>query len=128
MFTKFCKIIIPIFLVALFMSSAYGAKANLTPAPKNKTDCEKLHGKWGRAGIFPQEFCNMPTKDANKVCNDTSECEGDCLANLTKDQIERTWRGKETIYTSGKCSAWRMVFGCKPIVRNGTVKGLFCQD
>ena len=119
---KPCQMLIPLFFTAIFSVNANGA------APKNKAACEELGGRWGRVGIYPQEFCNLPTKDANKICNDASECEGTCIAELSKDQIEKTWRGGATIYASGKCTAWKLTVGCKPVVRKGKVKGLLCQD
>lgn len=138
--TKFILISF-VFFNIIFLSNAKAAtigNMNAQPSnistqqqqtPQNATDCASVGGKWGKAGIFPKEFCNLPTKDANKICNDASECEGTCLAmSLTREQVEQTWRQKIPIRTSGKCTAWKLVFGCMPVVRNGKVQGLFCQD
>lgn len=125
---RFCRILIAIFFVLMFGANVYAAKQEQMQNPQNQADCERLGGKWGKIGIFPKKICNLPTKDANKVCNDFSECEGTCMAELSKDQIEKTWRSRVTINASGKCTPWRLTVGCYPRVHDGKVKGLFCQD
>lgn len=105
------------------------AKTAATPtAPTNKTDCEAAGGKWGGVGIFPAKVCNLPTKDAGKICSDGSECEGDCIAELSKSQLDQVMYSHATFYTKGKCTARRIVVSCHPVVRRGMVKGLLCRD
>jgi hypothetical protein len=109
-------------------SGGYAYKSNAIATPKDQASCQALGGRWGAIGIFPAKVCNLPTKDAGKVCSDSSECDGDCIAELSKAQLEQAMRFRATFHTNGKCTAWKMVLGCKPVVRNGTVKGLLCRD
>jgi hypothetical protein len=96
--------------------------------PQDQATCLAQGGKWGRIGLSPKEQCNLPAPDAGKVCNDSSECTGLCLADLSAEEKERVTRQRIPIQTSGKCSNWVIVVGCVPIVENGQVKNIVCID
>lgn len=96
--------------------------------PKDKVTCEAQGGRWGRIGLSPVEQCNLPTPDAGKVCSDSSDCTGMCIADLSKADYDRVWRDKAVIQTSGKCAPWRITVGCVPQVTNGKVQGIICID
>ncbi len=101
------------------------------PEDCNKADkesCEKLGGKWGRFGADapPAGECNLPTKDAGKVCSGSSECEGDCIAELSQSDWNKATNG--IVYTKGKCTAWKITVGCQAFVENGKVQGILCKD
>jgi len=85
-----------------------------TTIPNNKQECEAKGGKWGLFGIALIERCNLPTSDGGKTCTDRSQCEGLCLAENVNSTV-------------GKCTAWRMTFGCVNILENGTVMTI-CID
>jgi len=86
-----------------------------TTVPINKQDCEARGGEWGRFGMAQIEQCNLPTSDGGKTCTDRSQCEGFCVA-------------EETNATVGKCTAWKLTFGCINIVENGHVTTGLCAD
>ena len=96
--------------------------------PRDKESCEKQGGRWGRIGIMPKESCNLPTKDAGKICSDSNECEGACIAELAKEDYKKVWEERRTIRTKGKCTPWVIVVGCQARVQNGKVKGILCVD
>lgn len=96
--------------------------------PQDQATCLAQGGKWGRIGLAPKEQCNLPAPDAGQVCNDSSECTGLCLADLSAEEKERLTRQRTPIPTSGKCSNWVIVVGCIAVVENGQVRGIVCRD
>jgi len=94
--------------------------------PKDKESCESMGGTWKRPGPRPTEECNLPTKDAGKVCTESKVCEGVCLADLTQEQLQKGMRGQK-FKTDGKCSAWIKVLGCRAYVYNGWAS-VVCVD
>jgi len=97
---------------------------------RDRETCEAKNGEWGRVGLKLTEVCNLPTADAGKICSDKSDCEGDCLAELSEADYEKLTKnaGKEVIVTKGKCTAWKLTPGCQAYVQNGRVDGIFCGD
>jgi len=83
--------------------------------PKTKEECEAKNGVWRKMGIRPTESCNFKTTDSGKICQDSHQCEGVCLANLSKDQMNSGMRGK-LFKTEGKCSEWVVVMWCRAYV------------
>ena len=101
---------------------------SVTDIPKDQATCEAQGGKWSRIGLAPRESCNLPTLDAGKVCSDSSECEGACLADLSRADQDRIRKDKAVIETQGKCTPWRIVVGCTAPVTGGKVKDIMCVD
>ena len=107
---------------------AGGHRRAATPAtPQDQASCEALGGKWGRIGLGPREECNLPASDAGKECLSSSDCEGLCLAEMTRDELASITRDKKVVRATGKCSAWRIVVGCVPEVVDGLVR-VICID
>jgi hypothetical protein len=94
--------------------------------PKDKESCEKIGGIWKRPGPRPTEECNLPTKDAGKVCSGSSQCEGVCLAELSADDLREGMKGK-LFHTQGKCSSYIKVMGCRAYVYAGWAH-VVCAD
>ena len=88
--------------------------------------CEKLGGKWDYIGLDTEKECNLPTSDIGNVCYDRSDCEGECIADLTSEETKIVL--EKPILKSGKCSEYRVVAGCRYFVENGNVSGLLCVD
>ena len=98
--------------------------ARAEEGPTDQAACEQRGGRWGAAGLNPTPVCNLPTKDAGKVCRDGSECEsGACIADLTPAQ--KTHLPQQL---PGKCSAWRKNPGCLSHVERGWVHAITCTD
>lgn len=94
--------------------------------PKTKDECENSGGIWKKLGPDPFETCNRKTIDRGNICYDNKECEGQCQANLTKEELSQGMRGK-TFQKSGQCSVYVVELGCRGLVENGIVKVL-CMD
>jgi len=88
---------------------------------KTQNQCEALGGDWGRAGIFPKEFCRFPFKDYNSDCFAGFQCQaGICI---TKADLK-----KEKIFSFGKCPKYKMIFGCIQQVHFGLTNNWICYD
>jgi len=86
--------------------------------PKNKADCETKGGAWKKIGLGPAEECNLSTTDGGKVCDNSDQCEGVCLAELSNDDLRKGMSGK-FFRTNGRCSDWIKVVGCRAYVFRG---------
>ena len=97
--------------------------------PWDKETCEARGGKWGYVGLLREERCNLPTLDAGKVCSNQNECEGACLADLSKEEQDRVTKQKEIIETKGECTSWLLTIGsCDAYVEDGKVDSILCVD
>jgi hypothetical protein len=94
--------------------------------PKDQESCEAKDGVWKKIGISPREECNLPTADSGKVCDGSHQCEGVCLADLSKDDLQKGMRGK-MFKTNGKCSSWIKNLGCRAYVYRGWAS-VVCAD
>lgn len=89
-------------------------------APRDQVSCEELGGAWGRFGLMEIDQCNLPTNDANKVCNDTSECESVCFT------VEPIAKGAKA---NGRCYSKTITLGtCLNLVHDGIAQGQVCED
>jgi hypothetical protein len=64
---------------------ACGSKLEM---PGTRSACQDAGGCWDRFGLFQREICRVPTHDGGRTCADIEECEGTCLASLTREQID----------------------------------------
>jgi len=94
--------------------------------PKDKESCEAQSGVWKKIGPRPFEECNLPTKDAGKICSGSNECEGICLADLTREDLRKGMNGK-LFKTQGKCSSFIKTIGCQAYVYQGWAQ-VVCAD
>ncbi|MDH7476088.1 MAG: hypothetical protein QHH09_01285 [Microgenomates group bacterium] len=91
--------------------------------PKTKEDCQKQGGVWKKWGLSPVESCNLKTNDDGNPCQDSSECEGICKVNLTKEELRKKTFNKNL----GQCSEWLLNFGCFGKMEKGKVR-VVCVD
>jgi hypothetical protein len=96
--------------------------------PRDRESCEAQGGRWGPIGLSPEPVCVMPTKDAGKPCWDSSQCEGSCVAELSRWQYEWLMATRLPILTAGACTASNAGVGCNAYVQNGVVTGILCVD
>lgn len=87
---------------------ACGSKLEI---PDTRSACEDVGSRWDRFGLFPREICRVPTHDGGRTCADTEECEGTCLASLTREQTDLL-RKHRKLKLLGKCTPHVPVFGC----------------
>lgn len=101
--------------------------ASTIPVPTDKAYCLAIGGRWGIIGMSANESCNPPTSDSGRLCRDSSECEGACIADLTADEMARLTPEKP-ISSDGACTPWRFTRGCHAWVEEGKVNGILCAD
>jgi len=82
-----------------------------------KISCNARGCSWGKIGSYSGESCNLPTSDAGKECSGFNECEGACIAELSKEDLGKAMR-RVVLYTKGKCTAWKITVGCQPFVED----------
>jgi hypothetical protein len=87
--------------------------------PPSKEQCLVQDNLWVRQGLSGSESCRVKTADSQKVCEDSMQCEGLCLADMTATH--------NLSGTTGTCSAWANVASCHKIVEAGTVREI-CFD
>jgi hypothetical protein len=98
-------------------------------APTTAERCADQGGKWGAIGIFPAPVCSLPTRDADRACGDSNECEGPCLAELSTEEKRSLMRGQGPgLSRLGKCAARVPVMGCVAKVERGVVRHVICFD
>ena len=96
--------------------------------PKNKEDCLKAGGSWKKLGPDPFETCNIKATDRGNICHDSSECQGMCQVDLTKEELSQGMRGK--LFSDkkrGQCSVWVVELGCRGIMKEGKAQ-VICID
>jgi hypothetical protein len=82
--------------------------------------CASQGGRWDIHGLNDTPFCDLPTSDARKPCNDSSECESVCAVD------ER--RPAPAGFT-GRCYSWSVLVGtCLNYVSEGRPLGTLCAD
>lgn len=88
--------------------------------PGDQLSCEKLGGSWGRFGLMKIDQCNLPTTDADKVCSDSSECEGVCFTDAPVPKGTKT---------NGQCFHKTITLGtCLNLIHDGIAQGQVCED
>ncbi len=97
-------------------------KLNINPWPEDRAACTDHQGIWIPAvqgKINRAEHCNLPTSDAGKECNDSTQCQGGCQTD------QSVTRGTKTI---GRCSTYLDYDekGCFFTVENGVASGGVC--
>lgn len=83
-------------------------------------DCDAAGGSVQRVGMMGLETCVVPTADANKVCTDSSQCQGRCIQWEASDNTS----GKQ----KGVCQPTNVLFGCFSEVNIGKVGVALCVD
>lgn len=96
--------------------------------PKTEVDCLKINGVWKKLGPDPFKTCNVKATDRGNICHDSSECQGMCQVDLTKEELSQGMRGK--LFSNkkwGTCSVWVVELGCRGIMKDGKAQ-VICID
>ncbi len=118
-------VLVLLIIIGLFIYFRY----NSVPKDYDLTTqygCEKLGGKWDYIGLGSEKECNILTSDVGNICYDRSDCEGECIAELSNEELKLVIN--QSISKNGMCSEYRIVLGCRYFVNNGNVDGLLCVD
>jgi hypothetical protein len=88
--------------------------------PQSAQECSLRGGNWTALGLpgAGVQTCALKAVDAGKVCTDTEQCEGTCLA--ATDAVDGS-RGK------GHCSAYLSNFGNVKQLNRGIVEKINIQ-
>jgi hypothetical protein len=129
MFNKFFYSFVVFFLMLMLLvgCGSNQEQKKIADYPKDKESCEAANGVWGPIGLAPYDVCNIPTSDGGKLCYDSSECDGYCLADLTPEMEEQLAQGTSVV-TPGECSDWTQQIGCIAFVESGRVDQILCID
>jgi len=85
-----------------------------------QVQCEEKGGKWAPPKAAAQGQCNLPTLDAGRICNDSTECESACVAESSM---------LPGLQTSGVCYGWSLLEAeCVNPVARGVTQGNTCDD
>ena len=114
--------VLVLIITPLLVSACAGPRLAITvskPAtPQTAAECSAHGGNWTTLGLsYPgkPKVRDLKTTDSGKVCSDSSECQGSCLA------PERVVSGLHAI---GTCSAYVSNFGNIRLVEHGKVESL----
>ena len=84
----------------------------------NPDICARGGGTWQEIGLG-QQLCVISAPDAGKSCNDSSECGGSCLVELSR----KVSAGAKV---TGSCSSHYVAWGCLQIVGHGRAGEAIC--
>ena len=106
-------------IVPLVVSACAGPRLAATVAkpaiPQTAAECGARGGNWTTLGLsYPgkPKVCDPKATDSGKVCSDSSECQGSCLA---PDSVA------SGVKATGTCSAYVANFGSVKLVEHGKV-------
>ena len=115
--------LITYFIFDLFTSTCCAPPPEDRAFANAKAICEAENGFF----IEALEICQLPATDSGKICRDSSECEGLCVAKPTPAEIADIAAGVP-VNTPGACSQWKNFFsGCFYVVEDGAAERL-CAD
>jgi hypothetical protein len=92
----------------------HARKVTVKPTiPRDESSCTARGGSWTQLGLpgSPAMTCDLMTSDAGHPCADSTECEGECLAQGI----------------AGTCSSYVRELGCHAVYDHGN-KTTLCRD
>jgi hypothetical protein len=111
--------VLAVTIVPLMASACAGPKLAATAArpaiPQTAAECAARGGNWTTLGLpYPgkPKVCDLKATDSGKVCSDSSQCQGSCIA---PDSVA------SGVKASGTCSAYVSNFGNVKLVEHGKV-------
>ncbi|TDR37704.1 hypothetical protein DFR29_1241 [Tahibacter aquaticus] len=90
------------------------------PVVTSRAQCLALKGIWRKVGVQQLDACDVPTRDGDKPCRSSDQCESLCVANTDADPAEPV---------EGHCYASFMTVGtCLSEVSDGRIVRAQCAD
>jgi hypothetical protein len=83
--------------------------------PQTETECSAQGGNWTTLGLpYPSKpkICDLKTTDSGKLCSDSTECQGSCVA---PEGVASSRKA------TGACSAYVSNFGSLKLVEHGKI-------
>jgi len=110
-------ICVGVYLVyALVVDRSVGSTATNSTANTTSSAEKECLAKGEKIGMGLSKQCNMTFSDANKKCTDSSECQGQCIAENPQSIV-------------GKCSSRSSAsIGCHSLMMNGKASPTLCLD
>ena len=115
-------------LIAICLIMCVGAASApaLAGHAKNQVvECAKAGGFMERRGMQNNKVCVVRYRDANKLCSDKSDCEGDCLIDLGREDHTEAELAQAV---KGRCQADDQLLGCYAEIAKGKVVSRICAD
>ena len=94
-------------------------ESHFGPKLGSESECLLAKGAWGAVGESSKPRCIVPTGDAEKTCDDHSQCRGLCLA---------SWTAEVGAVARGQCAATYYQIGCHAWLYDGRVGRRVCLD
>ncbi len=114
----------------LFLSACTNNKSNSIELAQK---CAQEGGKWQLTCLEQEYRCIKPYKDAGKICSDSSECDGECIVDITIkcDEVGKCSSPKVPNIgepSTGVCQQDNDPCGSFVIIRNGRVDSIIHRD
>lgn len=109
-------------LLSTVSQTPYAQNQEQSPI-SNREQCKQQGGVWRNAGMANQAVCDIATKDAGKLCSDSSECESVCVV------VGATPNSRFGQAVQGHCYQSRQLLGtCLARVTKGIAEPVMCID
>jgi hypothetical protein len=104
--------------------TAVGCRAAPAPPPATPPatpeGCRACRGLWGVHGLDVKASCNCRTTDGGKKCRDGVDCQGMCIVDADKPEVDVVQAGPPARgFFVGRCSEHVTVFGCHHLIERG---------
>ncbi len=99
--------------------AAAGRPPAAAPAA-DEASCRTAGGDWRPICRMQKPACVITYKDGGKSCSDGSQCQGDCVAEITI--------AAAVTPATGKCSTSSDPCGCKTLITDGKTAATLCVD
>ena len=113
---------IPLLVMCLLLPGLPHASSQSSEStlPDGQVQCEEKGGKWEPEQTASADHCNLPTLDAGKICDDSSECQSACVAEGSM---------LPGLHSSGICYGWSLLESeCLNPVSSGVTQGSTCNE
>jgi hypothetical protein len=113
-----------LFLGIALTCTAIGCRAAPAPPPATPPataeGCRACRGLWAVHGLDVKASCNCRTTDGGKKCRDGVDCQGMCVVDADKPEVDVAQAGPPArgLFV-GRCSEYVTVIGCHRFLERG---------